>query len=136
DAPFLPLPQSSPARAGTGIFFGQVPPPRAGLENPQNAFEHAPVLRPRPTTTAFLGQKRFHPGPLLVRQECFLHPQFFTKSFAKYQYKITYSFGLMKPLLVISDPFSTRSLRATLAACYDTQNMSIPLTDTFSTIPS
>jgi hypothetical protein len=56
-------------------------------------------LRPRPTTTAFLGQKRFHTGPLLVRQECFLHSQFFTKSFAKYQYKITYGFGLMKPLL-------------------------------------
>jgi len=75
----FPLAQPAPAGAGTGIFLGQIPPTRPSLEPPQDAFKHAPVFGPRPTATPTLGQKRFDPGPLLIGQECFLHPQLLTK---------------------------------------------------------
>jgi hypothetical protein len=87
---FLPLAQAPPAGAGTGVLLGQITPPRPGLEHPKNAFQDPPIVGPRPASTVHLRQQRFEPAPLFVRQECFLHPQFFTKSFVKYKYKMTY----------------------------------------------
>jgi hypothetical protein len=93
DSILLPQAQTPPARAGTGIFVGQVLPARARPENPKNAFEHAAIVGPRPAFADVLGEERFDVRPLFVGQKYISHPQLFTGKKAKSANKIKKSFA-------------------------------------------
>src|ERR1700680_4212236 len=58
NAPFLPVSQSSPARRRMREFLGHVLPASPAPQNPQNPFQHMPVLDPRTTALALFGRLR------------------------------------------------------------------------------
>jgi len=96
---FLPLFEPAPTGRSAGILARDIAPARAGFENPENAFEHAAIVSPRPAATFVFGEQRRDALPLFLREKWLWHPQLFTKLRAKYKVKITGK-RLMKPLLV------------------------------------
>jgi hypothetical protein len=77
----LPQTQTPPARAGTGIFVGQVLPTRTGPEYPEDAFQNEPIISPRPTLADAFRQQRRDLDPLFIGEKYVSHPQLFTYSF-------------------------------------------------------
>ena len=73
----MPVSQTSPTRGRILILVGEISPPRAGLEDPEDSFEAGSIIgrwaasvRPRRRQ----GNQRFDLLPLLVRQHRFSCP--------------------------------------------------------------
>jgi hypothetical protein len=86
---FFPLLESAPASRSTGILTRKIAPACAGFEHPENAFEHAAIVGPRPTATFASWKQQRDALPLFLRKKWLWHPQLFTKLRAKYKVKIT-----------------------------------------------
>jgi hypothetical protein len=89
----FPKAQTPPARAGTGIFVGQVFPARASFEDPENPFQNQSIVGPRATVAFTLWKQRFDVRPLFIGEKHVSHPQLFTYSSANSARKIKKSFG-------------------------------------------
>ena len=63
---FVPLLEPPPTGRSAGIFAREIAPARAGLEHPENAFEHAPIVGPRTTATFMFWQERRDALPLFI----------------------------------------------------------------------
>ena len=85
---FLPRLEASPAGRGAGVLAREIAPAGPGLEHPENAFEHAAVVGPRPPATLMFWEQRRDALPLLLGEKWFCHPQFFTKKTSSYQAKM------------------------------------------------
>src|ERR1700693_5844503 len=65
NAPLLPISQPPPAGRRMREFLGHVLPASPAPQNPQNPFQHVPVLDPRTTALAWFGRFREQRGNLL-----------------------------------------------------------------------
>lgn len=85
---FFPLFEPPPAGGGTGIFAREIAPACAGFEHPENTFEHAAIIGPRPAATFMFWEQQRQALPLFVTEKWFCHPQLFTKKTSSYQAKM------------------------------------------------